>query len=307
MEELQNLTPLDLKPEFTAESLSKLLKPLRSRDKQQIIFTTVHRRKDGTLYPVEVHLQLMAGEPPVFAAIILDITERKQMEERLNLALEATVDGVWDWNISTGHVFFSPQWFRSLGYEPGELEPHVSSWEKLVHPADMPKLRKPLNAHLEGKISFFQFENRLRAKSGKYRWYLGRGQVVSRDPSGKPLRMVGTDTDITERKQAEQALGKAIRDMQLILDSAGEGIYGLDLEGRVTFINPVAAHMLGFHLHDELIGKKCALFCTIPKPMALYPEEECSIHKSIKDGNIYHVTDGVFWKKDGTSFPVEYY
>ena len=153
-----------------------------------------------------------------------EIAERKRVEyalkeneDRLSLVLEATTDGVWDWNISTGHVVFSPQWFRSLGYEPGELEPHVSSWEKLVHPNDMPKLREALKAHFEGKTLVYQFENRLLNKSGTYRWNLDRGRVVSRDQNGKPLRMVGTDTDITVQKLHEKKLRQRNQQLKNLL------------------------------------------------------------------------------------------
>ncbi len=216
LEELQSLTPLDLKPGFTREEFETLLKPLHYGTKDLVTFQTTHRRKDGTFYPIEVRIHLSFAEIyPVFVGVVQDITEREQAEralqvseERLSLALEATSDGVWDWNITTGHVIFSPQWFRSLGYEPGELKPHIKTWEKLVHPDDMPRLKEILNAHLEGKTPYYQFENRLLTKLGTYRWNLDRGQVVSRDENGKPLRMVGSDIDISERKQVEEELAR---------------------------------------------------------------------------------------------------
>ena len=97
MAELQSMTPLDLKPEFSAESFTTLIEPLRSGKEQEVVFTTVHRRKDQTMYPVEVHLQLMEEEPPVFVAIIRDIGERLQMEHELRklaLAVEQSTESI---------------------------------------------------------------------------------------------------------------------------------------------------------------------------------------------------------------------
>jgi PAS domain S-box-containing protein len=134
-------------------------------------------------------------------------------EQRLSHALDATVEGVWDWNIQTGEVFFSRRWVESLEYSAEDVPLHISFWENIVHPGDLPRMRAVLQAHLDGHSSTYECENRLRTKSGVYRWNLDRGKVVERDSNGKPLRMVGTDTDITERKQVEDALHE--REVQL--------------------------------------------------------------------------------------------
>jgi PAS domain S-box-containing protein len=95
---------------------------------------------------------------------------------------------------------------ESLGYAPGEVTSHVSFWESIVHPDDMPRVREALQEHLQGKTRVYRCENRIRMKSGAYRWNVNRGKVVEWDPDGTPRRMVGTDTDISERKQAEDTL-----------------------------------------------------------------------------------------------------
>jgi len=120
-------------------------------------------------------------------------------EERLRLVLDATNDGVWDWNIETGEVNYSPRWLESLGYVPSEVPPHVSFWENLVHPDDMPRVQSALQEHFFGKADVYECENRLRTRSGAWRPYLDRGKVLERTADGKPLRMVGTETDISER------------------------------------------------------------------------------------------------------------
>ena len=155
--------------------------------------------------------------------LVEDVDALRRSEERLRLALTVASDGYWDWNVRTGEVFFSPRWLETLGYEPGGLEPHVDSWKRLVHPDDMPRVTEALDAHFEGKTPIYACENRLRTKTGVYRWNLDRGRVVSRDAAGRPLRMVGIDADITLRKQAEEALRDSRERYQLFFNHMTEG------------------------------------------------------------------------------------
>lgn len=124
-------------------------------------------------------------------------------EERLSLTLNAVSDGGWDWDLAEDHVAFSPAWLEALGYEEGELPPKMSSWEALLHPDDLEAVRQARQAHLAGETPLYECESRLRTKEGRYRPTLGRAKVVLRGPSGEALRMVGTDTDISRRKEAE--------------------------------------------------------------------------------------------------------
>ncbi|HXV21713.1 MAG TPA: PAS domain-containing protein [Desulfuromonadales bacterium] len=130
----------------------------------------------------------------------------KTSEERLKYALEAINDGVWDWLVPTGEVYFSPRWQTMLGYEPGELASHYSSWESHLHPEDREKTLQALTDHVNGLTPSYQSEYRMRTKDGHDIWILDRGRVVERDSAGKALRVTGTHTDITMRKQAEAAL-----------------------------------------------------------------------------------------------------
>lgn len=146
-----------------------------------------------------------------FRGVDRDITERRKIEdslreseEKYHLAMDAAQDGLWDWNVNTGEVYYSPGWNRILSEE---RVPHdYESWEKRIHPDDKARIIESLTAHLEGEIGAWQEEHRLRGANGSWVWVLGRGRVVSRDESGRPLRMVGTMTDISERKRAEEKL-----------------------------------------------------------------------------------------------------
>jgi PAS domain S-box-containing protein len=147
------------------------------------------------------------------AAVALDITERKRVEEalrssedRMSYALEGSNDGLWDVDMLSGTPYLSPRGCEILGYRPDELAVIVTGWNQLVHPDDLSTTIARLNDHLEGRAPLFNVEQRLRMKSGDWKWIQTRGKVTARDANGRALRMTGTHTDITERKLAEEAL-----------------------------------------------------------------------------------------------------
>lgn len=134
-------------------------------------------------------------------------TELAVSEERFDLAMRGTNDGVWDWNILTNEIYFSPRWKAMLGYKNEELENEVSTFEKLLHPDDIDQVMKLVEDYLAGKIKKFKHEFRMQHKNGQWEHILGRGYVV-RDIAGNPSRMTGTHVDITERKLAEAEILK---------------------------------------------------------------------------------------------------
>ncbi|MGZ8982502.1 MAG: putative bifunctional diguanylate cyclase/phosphodiesterase [Methylotenera sp.] len=124
-------------------------------------------------------------------------------EERWKFALEGSGDGVWDWNLETDHVFRSARWEEIYGYSENEIEPTAVAGKKLVHPDDTHVIVDDIKDYLEDKTDIYVSEYRLRCKDGSWKWTLSRGMVVSRSKAGKPLRMIGTHTDITARKLSE--------------------------------------------------------------------------------------------------------
>jgi len=135
--------------------------------------------------------------------------ELKQSGERLDLAMKAAEIGSWDWNIETGTVIFNEQWARMLGYELSEIQPDVSSWERLVHPDDLVIVREQLQAYFTGANDSYVVEHRLKTKDSGWKWIFDTGKIVERDKSGKPLRMVGIHLDVERRKLFEDELRAA--------------------------------------------------------------------------------------------------
>lgn len=130
-------------------------------------------------------------------------------EQRWLFALEGTGQGVWDWNAQTNEVFYSARWKTMLGFEPHEISDTPAEWEGRVHPEDLPRVRAEIRCCLEGQTPTFSSEYRIRRKDGGSIWVLDQGKVVSRTADGKPLRVLGAYSDITERKHLEAQLRQA--------------------------------------------------------------------------------------------------
>jgi PAS domain S-box-containing protein len=204
------------------------------------------RRRDGSVFPAEIALGPMktAGEWFVFCAV-RDITDRKaaeqalrDSEERFQLAVQGTDAGIWDWDLRTNVVYFSPRWKGMLGYEDDEIRDDFSEWESRLHPDERQLARDTIDAYLTGKTAEFELEHRLRHRDGSYRWILSRGAAV-RDAAGRPYRMVGSHLDITHRKQAEaryrehEAQLIAAEEIQRhLLPQSPPVVAGLDIAGH---------------------------------------------------------------------------
>jgi rsbT co-antagonist protein RsbR len=194
------------------------------------------------------------GNPVAVGGILTDITERKHMqqalqqsEERMRLVLDATNDGMWDWNLPANDVYYSPRWQTMLGYAPDELEGTPQIWETLLHPDDRARALQVVGAHMHIDSPSFALEFRMRTKDGHWKWIHARGKVVEWDEQGNALRMIGTHTDIDERKRLEDE-----RDIfKKVIESAPDGFTLSDNHG-IIYANPAFRAMTG--LGDQIIG-----------------------------------------------------
>ncbi len=172
-----------------------------------------------TYISVKFPLVDVAGKPYGVCGISTDITDRKQAEqalaesqERLELVIQGSNDGIWDWSIAANRVYYSPRWKSMLGYTDDEIENTFSSWEMLLHPEDRTRALAAVQSYFAGQSTAFELEHRLRHKDGTYRWILARG-VALRDAEGRPLRMAGSHVDLTEHKQKEEQLRQAYEEL----------------------------------------------------------------------------------------------
>lgn len=176
-------------------------------------------------------------------------------EKRWLFALEGAGDGVFDRNLQTAEIFFSKQWKQILGYEEHEIANSYNEWEKRVHPDDTEMVYKSLNRHLEGKTPVYLAEYRMQCKDGNYKWILARGKVMTHDQDGKPLRIIGTHTDITERKLTQEKIKKISLHYKALIEKAPDGIVLMDVEGNFKFLSPSALKIYGYSEAGEIKGR----------------------------------------------------
>lgn len=162
------------------------------------------------------------------------------------LALERAHLGVWDWDLRSGDCFYSPMWLQMLGYSEGELAMTSDLWLRLTHPDDRGQAVASGERHLAGQTDSIETELRLKHKDGHWVWVLDRGGIVERDETGKPLRLMGVQTDITKQKQAEHELEQVNARFRLALAASGTGIWHYDLAARKSYWDARTREIFGF-------------------------------------------------------------
>ncbi|MBW4521054.1 MAG: PAS domain S-box protein [Scytolyngbya sp. HA4215-MV1] len=218
---------------------------------------TLRQKKDGSLVTISLSVApLFDAEGSIIGSIgmIADITDRKRTEaalrvseERWQFALEGCGDGVWDWDIQTNQIFYSRRWKEMLGYTEAEISDSLNEWEERIHPEDKDRVLAETAKHLNGQTPCFFSEYRFQCRDGRYIWILDRGLVVKRSSEGQPLRVIGTHSDITDRKQVQKEL-----ELQAVVTrNMAEGICLVRVDdGMIVYANPKFEQMFGYELGE---------------------------------------------------------
>ncbi|MBI5757973.1 MAG: PAS domain S-box protein [Planctomycetales bacterium] len=310
MEELRRLTPLDLKPEISRERFEALVEPLRSGLQQRIVFESIHRRKNGSTYPVEVHLQLSStAEPQYFVAIILDITARKCAEAALRESQQTlehivhSVDGiVWEADARTFQFsFVSQQAERLLGYPLERWLTEPTFWKDHLHPQDRDSaVEFCVCASRKGQSH--QFEYRMLSADGREVWLKDLVAVVLKD--GEPVKLRGIMVDITAHKRAEQAVRDNEARLMGLVNTAMDAIITVDEDQNVVLFNPAAERI--FHCtRAEVMGEPIHQF--IPERFHPAHDEQVRQFANGKTAVRQMGDRRQVWgrRPDGSEFPAE--
>ncbi len=223
-------------------------------------------------------------------------------EERWQLALRGNNDGIWDWNVRSNEVFFSARWKEMLGFEDDEISNHLDEWAKRVHPDDLGWVTEAIQEHFAQKTPFYITEHRVHCKDDSYKWILARGQALW-DEAGNVMRMVGSHTDITEKREAEEALRDSEAKFRAFLESASEAIIVTKPKGEIVVFNAKAEELFGYN-RTEILGQMVEV---------LLPQRYHHHHTHHRAGYQAHPSKRQMSKtknlsarrKDGSEFPIE--
>jgi PAS domain S-box-containing protein len=219
----------------------------------------------------------------------------QESEERFRQAMEAASDGLWDWDITTNNGYFSPAYYRMLGYEPNEFPMTSQQWAEFIHPDDRERTIAINQECIENQRQSFEVEYRLKAKDGSWKWILGRGRASRRDAQGRALRMSGTHVDITQRKQVAMALQESEEKFRLTFSASPDAININRLEdGLYVDINDGFTTLTGFS-REEVIGKT-----SLEVNIWHDPADRQKLVRVLREKDFYNNLEAVFQRKDGS-------
>jgi PAS domain S-box-containing protein len=294
----------DLFTPETRDTVRAFLDRVRADGERERIDARIAR---GATEATDVEISAAALEDGTVQMTLRDVTTRRraedrlrESEERLALAVAGSREGVWDMNLETGDVVYSARWKQMLGYEEDEIEPHVSAWERLVHPEDRRLAIEATNSLAHGGHAIFEAEFRLRHKDGYYVNVLSRGYPVRREPDGPVVRIVGTHLDLTDQKHAEAALRESEERLRLAFIAAQEGVWDWNLETGAVVYSPRWIEMLGYDrseiephvsawerlIHPDDVGQAVRLNESLDRGADTYEGEFRLRHKA---GHYVHV------------------
>lgn len=221
-EKFSNNTKLDIYerifPQDRELFFESLVKAKKEVQPWEIEFRAILPKKGLRWFRISSKTEASQDGSVSFYGHVSDITELKDKEEKLRIseerfqfALDASTAGIWDWDMVTNNVFYSSLSLKILELESADIFDDPERWDKIVHPDDLPKYYSDIQEHFDNKIPYYENYHRVMTSSGNYKWILDRGKVIKRDENGKPLRVIGTHTDVSLQKEKELELLKTMK------------------------------------------------------------------------------------------------
>ncbi len=254
LEEVRGKKPHFLSPSpENAEDYEELYRLLRKEGRAEWEF--VNKRKDGEEYVVQAKinsLRDMRGELRGYVSFRRDVTEERRIlrelrnqREQFQLALRGTDDGIWDWNIREGEIFFSENWKKMLGYEDEELQNDFETFESLLYEEDKERVSEYIQRYMRGELKKYSLEFRMKHRDGSLRWILSKGEAL-RDETGRPYRLTGAHSDITARRESEERLKISEKNFRTFFETMDDLIFIGNQEGEIFYTNPGVTKKLGY-------------------------------------------------------------
>ncbi len=285
-------------------------------------------KKDGTPFWAEIKCQPLFdehGKVEGFFAIEEDITERKRTEElleehklRLEMAIESSGAALWDWDIASNKVYYSPTWKKILGYLDEEIRFNLSEWEDRIHPEDKDKTLQCLHQYLDGKVPAYEAEVRLRHKDGHYLSFLDRGRITHYNNDGSPARMIGIGFNISELKETQQKLKESESRWNAALEGSEFGAWEWDFENNTLYFSPKLKELYGYKPEelnptpefwigtchpDDLEESKTALYEHLHNKSQQFKSDRRVLHQ---DGSYrWFQSRGIVIKRDADGKPLK--
>ena len=308
LEEMKNLTPVDIQPEYNNETFRQAIEPLINAQQEKLVLETIHKRKDGTNYPVEIHLQLHKLEnKSVFFAIINDITERKKTENALK-EREAFLNNLLTtmpipvfYKDTNGNYIDANTAFTSLfGYSKEQL---IGKSIFDLYPKELAEVYFAKDKELFENPGDIQiYESRLLSANGEHHDVVFH-KAVFRNDKGEISGLIGAALDITERKRAEEALRQSEERYRTTLYSIGDGVIATNNRGFINQMNPIAESLTGWS-EQEARNKPLEEIFTIVNETTRSSVEN-PVHKVLKEGKIVGLANHTLLiSKDGTEIPI---
>lgn len=251
--------------EILGQSIARIFPPDRLYEESLILerlqngekvdhFETVRLHKSGRLVHVSVTaspIRNASGSIVGASKIARDITPLIVERERLKLALDATSNGLWDWDLVSNVVYRSRQYLEITGYAPEDDTHDIEFFERTVHPQDLPRALQTIDNYRQGKLDHLEFDFRLVTKSGVTgTWLMVRGSAVERDVQGSPTRIVGTLTDVTQRKVLYANLEDREKRLTRVIEGSDQGYWDWNIQTNSLEVSPRWASMLGYALEE---------------------------------------------------------